>query len=57
VDAFTVVQEKIQNAEFNIRTPNTVIRTSGPHGIDNGQPITITGISTITYLLLKEFRL
>jgi len=48
VDAFTVVQEKIQNAEFNIRTPNTVIRTSGPHGIDNGQPITITGISTIT---------
>jgi hypothetical protein len=41
VEDFSVVEEVLENAEFFIRQPNTLIKTSGPHGIKNQQPITI----------------
>lgn len=48
IEAFTIPEDTIPNAEFFIRYPNTVVKTSSPHGIKNGQPILISGISTIT---------
>lgn len=48
VESFSLFEDVIPNVEFFIRNPNTVVRTSSPHQIENGQPILISGISTIT---------
>ena len=47
VEDFSIVEEVLE-AEFFVRQPNTLIKTSGPHGIKNQQPIAISGVSTIT---------
>ena len=48
VDGFTLVQDSLDDAEFFIKTKNTTVTTSSPHGIKDGQPINVIGISTIT---------
>lgn len=48
IEDFSLVEDKIENSEFFIRIPNTIVKTSSPHGITNGQPVLISGISTIT---------
>ena len=48
VKSFSVVDDSIRNVEFFISLPNTTVKTSGPHGIRDGQPVKISGISTIT---------
>jgi hypothetical protein len=45
---FTLIEDTIENIEFFIRVPNTVVKTTSPHGIINGQPVLISGVSTIT---------
>ena len=45
---FTLIEDKITNLEFFVKLPNTTVKTESPHGIINGQPILISGISTIT---------
>jgi len=48
IDDFTLIEDKVDNLEFFIRVPNTIVKTTSPHGIKNGQPILISGISTIS---------
>ena len=48
IENFNLIEETVQNLEIFIRKPDTVIKTTSPHGIQNGQPILISGISTIT---------
>jgi len=48
VDSFVLTEDLIENLEFFIRTPDTIVKASAPHSIKNGQPIVISGISTIT---------
>ena len=48
IEDFSLVEDKIENLEFFIRIPNTIVKASSPHGITNGQPVLISGISTIT---------
>lgn len=48
IESFTLSEDLIESAEFFVRIPNTIVKTTAPHGIKNGQPILISGISTIT---------
>ena len=48
IESFSLFEDLIPNVEFFVRNPNTIVKTSSPHGIKNGQPIVISGISTIT---------
>ena len=48
IQSFSLFEDLIPNVEFFIRNPNTVVKTSSPHGIKNGQPILISGVSTVT---------
>jgi len=48
IESFSLFEDLIPNVEFFIRNPNTVVKTSSPHQIKNGQPVLISGISTIT---------
>ena len=48
IQSFDLSEDLIENAEFFVRSLNTVVKTSSPHGIKNGQPILISGISTIS---------
>jgi len=48
IESFFLSEELISNAEFFIRNPDTIVKTSSPHGIKNNQSILISGISTIT---------
>jgi len=48
IESFTLIDDVITNAEFLIGNPNTTVRTSSPHQLQNGQPVLISGISTIT---------
>ena len=48
IESFSLSEDLIPNVEFFVRVPNTIVKTSSPHGIKNGQPILISGISTVT---------
>ena len=48
IESFSLFEDLIPNVEFFIRNPNTVVKTSSPHGIKDGQPVLISGVSTIT---------
>jgi hypothetical protein len=48
IESFSLFEDLIPNVEFFIRNPNTVVRTNSPHGIEDGQPVLISGVSTIT---------
>jgi hypothetical protein len=48
IEDFSLSEDIILNAEFFVKVPKTTVRTSSPHGIKTGQPILISGISTIT---------
>ena len=48
IEDFTIIEDKITNLEFFIKSPNTIVKSSSPHGLINNQPVLISGISTIT---------
>jgi hypothetical protein len=48
ISDFSLIGETINNLEFFVKIPNTTVTTSSPHGLTNGQPVLISGISTIT---------
>ena len=48
VKAFVVTEDLIGDLEFFIRYPETIVKSTFPHKIENQQPIVIGGISTIT---------
>jgi len=48
VESFVVTEDLIEEVEFFIRRPDTVVTTTYPHEIENGQPVVISGMSTIT---------
>jgi len=50
---FSLIEDKITNYEVIVSIPDTIIRTSSPHGVVNGQPVLISGVSTITALSLQ----
>lgn len=48
ISDFSLIENKITNIEFFVKLPDTTVITKSPHGITNGEPILISGISTIT---------
>jgi hypothetical protein len=48
IDSFTVNLDKIDNVSFNIKGTKITGICDSPHGLKNGEIITISGISTIT---------
>jgi hypothetical protein len=48
IKSFTTINDLIPNLEFFVRLPDTVVTSTFPHGIKNGQPVLISGMSTIT---------
>ena len=48
IESFIIIDDVIPNVEFFIGNPRTIVKTSSPHQLKNGQPILISGVSTIT---------
>ena len=57
VESFVVTEDLIGDLEFFIRYPNTVVKSTFPHKIEDQQPIVIGGISTITASEFEGIRL
>jgi hypothetical protein len=53
VESFSITESLIEDLEYYIKLPDTIVTASAPHGIKNEQPILINGISTITSSLFQ----
>lgn len=48
VSKFSVVENKLENVNFDIKSRKVICNTFSPHNILNGETVIISGISTIT---------
>ena len=53
---FEFINKLTTNVDLIIKSNNIIAKTSGPHGLINGQPVKISGISTVTSSKLEGIR-
>ncbi len=51
-----VIDKKIEDIEFTIRSNNIIAESKSPHGLLNNQPIRISGVSTVTSSKLEGMK-
>lgn len=48
ISQFEIIDKKIEDIEFTIRSNNIIGESRSPHGLLNNQPVKISGVSTVT---------
>jgi hypothetical protein len=57
ISEFEIIDKKIENIEFTIRSNTIIGESESPHGLLNNQPVKISGISTVTSSNLEGIKI